>query len=130
MTASGYDMKAIWKSVGLALGVAGTLVACAQVERQPGDKVDFYKPVQARQCDAPGATSENLQLELAALENAGVLVDDASCGHDGRMYPAVCGAPTGEVWLIRIDAGSEEGARAAGFQPVPANASLQTRACR
>jgi len=51
------------------------------------------------QCYPGGSSLQELQLQLVA---AGIRVLSSSCGGDGRAYPAMCGAPTGEIGVFGV----------------------------
>lgn len=66
------------------------------------------------QCEPVAVTRTQ---SAAKLTTAGIEVRRSSCGNfEGRAYPAVCGAPTGEILLHDIPASGLEAARAAGFE--------------
>ncbi|RMX07968.1 hypothetical protein D8I35_02250 [Corticibacter populi] len=93
------------------------LAACGSVGGQapqsPQGHAEVVKPLGSRQCEGGGSTLEQLQVQLAG---AGVRVLAAAQGSDGRMYPAVCGAPDGRVGVFTIPAGQVDAAANAGFQ--------------
>jgi hypothetical protein len=66
------------------------------------------------QCSPPAVTRAQ---SAAKLTSAGIDVRRSSCGHiEGVVYPAVCGAGTGEILLHDIPDESLAAAEAAGFQ--------------
>ncbi len=98
------------------------LAGCAPTVPQPAaaaapqpSVVMVFKSRGSVQCGDRGTAPELMRGEL---ERAGVRVRSASCGSDGRMYPAVCGGATGEINLFEIDAADAERARALGFAPI------------
>lgn len=81
-----------------------------------GEVVVFEAGPHLAQC-APVAIT--LRQSAAKLASAGVDVRGSSCGHiEGVMYPAVCGAGTGQILVHDIPAGSLVAARGAGFEQV------------
>ena len=64
------------------------------------------------------------------LEIAGVQVDAARCGTDGRMRPAVCGGGTGELNVFDIASGDLPKAQALGFVPLRSLRDAEVVPCR
>ena len=100
-----------------ALGLAACAVPppAADAGASVSTPLKVFKPRGSVQCGDRGTAPETMRGEL---ERAGVRVASASCGSDGRMYPAVCGGGTGEINLFEIDAADAERARALGFAPL------------
>lgn len=71
----------------------------------------------SRQCE-PGDPGSLLRGERQLAE-AGIHVLAARKGRDGRIYPAVCGGPTGSMDVYRIPARDLDRARALGFVRFP-----------
>lgn len=94
-----------------ALGAACTTVA-APVHASAGVAVPVAQSLGTRQCESGGRT---LQALAQSLRDAGVNVLAQACGHDGRMRPAVCGAPDGMLGIIEIPADQLAKARSMGF---------------
>lgn len=67
------------------------------------------------QCETGGPTAESL---AQALRDAGIPVAAVGCGHDGRMRPAVCGAPDGRLAIVEIPADRRTQAEALGWRPL------------
>src|SRR5687767_1630923 len=63
--------------------------------------VSFYKSRGTGQCGPAGAPLSDFQRQLA---DAGVRVVAASCGTDGRAYPAACGSPDGAIVIFELPA--------------------------
>ena len=77
---------------------------------------DVFKPAGSRQCEPDSGTSEAaLRAELATQ---GITVLGYRPGHEGRMYPAVCGAPTGRLHVFAIPAAQVPAAEALGYRPL------------
>lgn len=77
---------------------------------------EVFKPDGSRQCEPDsGMSAVALQAELAAQ---GITVLGQRTGHDGRIYPAVCGAPTGRTQVFTIPAELVPAAEALGYRPV------------
>lgn len=75
--------------------------------------IDVFRATGGRQCEDRGESLSALEQRLAA---AGVRVESAACGTDGRMYPSVCGAPDGRIGIFAVPADQLDAARRAGFQ--------------
>jgi hypothetical protein len=75
----------------------------------------------AHQCQADGTTPEASAQQLI---NAGVDALKSYCGQrTGVVFPAVCGAPTGDILLHEIRAANLPDAEKLGFQSVAALAA-------
>jgi hypothetical protein len=89
--------------------------------------VTLYKSFGSVQCTGGGVSLEAMQQQLAA---AGIQVLSASCGTDGRMYIAVCGAGDGRVGIFEVPATQAEAASALGFAPLSVLPGATKGACR
>lgn len=100
------------------IGLAG--ISCTEdgeMARSPGEgeaqAVVFEAGPHVGQCEGPVVTPAQSAAKLTA---AGIEVERSSCGHRvGVMYPALCGAQTGELILHDIPESQLEAARGAGF---------------
>lgn len=92
-----------------------------------GRGVAFYKSFGSVQCTGGGVSFEAMRQQLAA---AGIQVLSASCGTDGRMYIAVCGAGDGRIGIFEVPAAQAEAALALGFAPLSNLPGATTGACR
>jgi hypothetical protein len=86
-----------------ALGAACTTVAAP---------VAVVRSLGTRQCEAGGTTPAALAQKL---RDAGLSPLAPGCAHDGRMRPAVCGAPDGRLALVEIPHAQLARAQALGF---------------
>ena len=103
--------KRVWMMVA-----AITLNACADLGRvAPGSGVSVYKYVGSRQCEGGGTPVEKMMRQLS---EAGIPVINVHCGTDGRMYPAMCGAPDGRIGILEVPEGKVSAAAALGFAPL------------
>lgn len=96
--------------------VATTLMlsACAPMgSAAPG--IDVYKYMGSKQCSGGGIP---LATMMRQLSDAGVPVKNVSCGTDGRMYTAMCGAPDGRIGIMEIPEHKVAAAAALGFAPL------------
>ena len=100
----------------------------AEVERDE-DVMSMYKSVGSVQCGENLITRENLADEVAALQRVGVDVVSADCGLDDMMYASVCGAGTGEVWIIEVPSRHEGKAASTGFTRVPPGVEYAIKSC-
>lgn len=94
----------------LASATVAFLVACGGIEEQPTSVV--YRSLGSRQCEGGGLTLLQTQ---SILEAAGVQVLSASCGNDGLMRVALCGANDGKIALLDIPQSQNQLALSAGF---------------
>ena len=85
----------------LLISVACLLAACSGDPGSGGaDTARVYTGTGARQCETDGLS---LERSAQALVEAGIDVLDSSCGvMTGVAFPAVCGAPTGEILVHEI----------------------------
>jgi hypothetical protein len=104
--------------------VIATLSSCGGENgpTPPPDDVNAYviKSRGAVQCTTaamPLATLER-QLTDAGVQlvgHSGTEIVVPSCGVDGRVYPSLCGSPTGQIGIFLIPATQIQRASAAGF---------------
>lgn len=78
------------------------------------------------QCETSGPTATAL---AQSLRDAGVRVQAVACAHDGRMRPAVCGAPDGRLAVADIAAAQRSLAEALGWKPLSAWPAAQREPC-
>jgi hypothetical protein len=109
-----------------ALGTACAGVAAPPAPTLPGPTLPVAAALGSRQCEgggtAPAAWAQRLR-------EAGVTVSAVGCGHDGRMRPAVCGAPDGQLMVLEIDSTQLPAARALGFRPLSEWPGATRRPC-
>lgn len=84
------------------------------------------QPLGTRQCEDGGRTPQAL---AQALREAGVAVQALACGHDGRMRPAVCGAPDGRLALVQVPEDQAARAQALGWVPLAGLRDAQRQPC-
>lgn len=108
-----------------ALLPLGLLPGCASTAA-PGETLVMARPLGTLQCEPDGPTAASL---ASALREAGVTVRAVGCGHDGRMRPAVCGAPDGRLAVAEIPAGQQARAAALGWQPLSTWPEAQRQPC-
>ena len=102
--------------LALMMTAAMTLSACADLGRvAPASGVSVYKYVGSRQCEGGGTPVEKMMRQLS---EAGIPVINVHCGTDGRMYPAMCGAPDGRIGILEVPEGKVSAATALGFAPL------------
>lgn len=100
--------------VGLALATAGCVSGAANVTTN-APVTEVYRSLGSKQCEGGGKSAAQLRTELEAAK---VRVRETTCGHDGRMHPAMCGAGDGKIAIFLIAAQDLARARAAGFVPL------------
>lgn len=97
----------------IVLAAALVLSACADFGRGvPAPGVSVYKNVGSKQCSGGGTS---LATMMRQLSDGGVPVMNVSCGTDGRMYPAMCGAPDGRIGILEVPEAKVSAATALGF---------------
>ena len=129
-----------------ALSVAALLAACASAPgggaagggsagagaapaAAPGT-VAVWAALGTRQCDRQANDEKQAIARLRAkLQAATVVVKGESCGSDGRVRPAACGAADGRIGVFDISAPQLRAAQAAGFAPFEAKAGAERRRC-
>lgn len=115
----------------LLLPLVLMLGACSQPEVMGETQiVALYKSLDTRQCEASTVTQASLRQEVARLVAAGIEPVLAQCAHDGRIYPAVCGAPTGAAWLIQVTVPQVALAESQGYQPLDLRSPAEALACQ
>jgi hypothetical protein len=83
-------------------------------------------PLGTRQCEAGGTTPQAL---AQALRAAGLTVLAVGCGDDGRMRPAVCGAPDGRLAVVELPAEQAARAQSLGWVPLSSLRGAQRLPC-
>ncbi|MBJ6799145.1 hypothetical protein [Geomonas propionica] len=86
-----------------------------RVMDDPGPAVTYYRPLGSLQCTGGGKTVAEIEHEL---RKAGITVNRAACGVDGRMHAMVCGAPDGRIAIFEIPAQQAVSAAALGLKPL------------
>lgn len=97
----------------ISVVVLAALSACAdfgRVAQVPG--INVYKYVGSKQCNGGGTP---LATMMRQLSDAGVPVMNVSCGTDGRIYPAMCGAPDGRIGILEVPEAKVSAVGALGF---------------
>lgn len=87
----------------------------------------LYKYAGSKQCFGGGTTLQALQRELAGK---GIRVLASSCGTDGRVYAATCGAPDGRIIIFEVPANQAAVAQSLGFAPLATLPEASRVACR
>ncbi|MBU5612423.1 hypothetical protein [Geomonas azotofigens] len=101
----------------VSLLLACTLLAgCrCRLKDPPPSGTRYYVPLGSLQCTGGGKSVAELEQQL---RKAGITVNRTACGVDGRMYPAVCGAPDGRIGIFEIPADQAGSAAALALQPL------------
>ncbi len=98
----------LWCAIG------GLLAACNEGESVFPAKSLVYESSGKLQCQQNGLTP---QQSAARLAGAGIEVLASGCGVvTGTAFPAVCGAPTGEILLHEVPLAELEAADRLGFR--------------
>lgn len=102
----------------LLISVVATMAlnACSTFEPASTEpRVSVYKYVGSVQCKGGGTP---LSAMMRQLSDGGIPVLDVSCGTDGRMYPAVCGAADGRIGILAVPEARVAAAKTLGFLPL------------
>ena len=101
--------------------------ACTTTPATSATPVAVVKTLGQRQCEGGGTTAAAL---AQALRDAGVQVLAQACAHDGRMRPAVCGAPDGVMAWFEIPGDQLAKAQALGFVAMASLPDARRQDCR
>lgn len=109
------------------LGLALSACAGTSTSGAPVDTLEVYTSAKSLQCQGGGRTLAEMQ---AKLVQAGVTVQSAACGADGRMRIQQCGAGDGRILIYTVPAAQASAASAAGFRPLANLPDASRQACR
>jgi hypothetical protein len=117
----------------LILAAASLMTGCGAQDNSQATQpqgISLYKATGSRQC-APAAAAHQQRLldAVNSLAGAGVRVLESSCGNDGLMHITLCGAETGEIWIVTVTPESRDKALAQGFRPLQEAPQAQSAAC-
>jgi hypothetical protein len=111
-------MEIIGRSIArcfLAFPAIAMLFGCSGGESkappQPAS-VSVYKTAGAVQCTGGGLSIEDLRRQLDSAE---ISIHSAGCGSDGKMYPAACGQPDGQIGIFEVPESQVQAAAKLGF---------------
>lgn len=121
-------LAAAFISLSMLPGLAGCEAHKADIP-PPVRSVELFLSTGKRQCDATFNTQQQLARAVQALERAGVKVLSASCGTDGLMHPAMCGASSGEVWIMSVSEVDAASAKRLGYQPITEQSQAHPSPC-
>lgn len=97
----------------IAIALAVLSASCVSATPTPmHSTVRVLKSTGGVQCADSGS---NLATLTQALEAAGLKVLSASCGTDGRMRAAMCGAPDGRIAIFELAAEDAPAAAKLGY---------------
>ncbi|MDP5210641.1 hypothetical protein [Microbulbifer sp. 2205BS26-8] len=121
------EEQTVEKEPQIAEGPAQTEVAAKPTVPDPGVLVWVYRASGRKQCEGGGMT---MQQSLARLQENGVTVQASRCGmRTDRMYPSMCGAPTGDILLHQVSMDALEATLELGYNPAE-QVQYQTVECR
>jgi len=102
--------------VGLLASVTCLVSACTQFGPQALPlSVPVYQYIGSKQCQGGGTA---LATMMRKLSDAGIPAMNVSCGTDGKMYPAMCGAPDGRIGIVGVPEDKVAAAAKLGFAPL------------
>jgi len=111
----------------LAMTIVGATAIYGGVEAAGSPaSVKVYKYMGSKQCNGGGRTLAVLKRHLI---ESGITVLAASCGVDGNLYPAVCGAADGRIGIFEILASKAQSALPDGFLPLETLPDAQIVPC-
>lgn len=111
-----------------AMAIALAATACQSAPPPPaGAPAVLYQHAGSKQCERGGKTLDALKQELSA---AGVQVQSASCGQDGRMYAQACGMPDGRILVVHVAQAHAASASRLGLEPLRELSEAVTVPCR
>lgn len=89
----------------------------------------FYRASGSLQCSPTINTDAELEKVITSLKASGINVTSGTCGTDGMAHIALCGAASGDIWLISTRGTTADMMRPHGFAPVTELPTYQTMAC-
>jgi hypothetical protein len=97
--------------------LAAAISGCAATPpRETNGTEEIFKPEGSIQCrPESGVSAAELRAELEAMR---IPILAYRHGHDGMIYPAVCGAPTGRIHVFSIPVAKLAAAQARGYRRV------------
>ena len=108
----------------IVTGAVAALGAACAAEAPP---LSVAISLGTRQCAAGGQQPEDLARRLT---ESGVRVLAQTCGTDGRMRPAMCGAADGRLAIFEIPAAQWTAAQALGYVRLDTMPDAQREPCR
>ena len=115
--------------MAIALGTTSFAVTACGDDAKSIDESVYYGSTGSVQCGPSLFTASNVSALAEKLTNAGVFVGAISCGNDGLPHSAICGAPTGDIWLIMAARSKTETLRSLGFAPFSELSSISEVPC-
>lgn len=99
----------------LTLLVPALLLAACGDRATQEDSVEVYMATGAVQCEGGGKSLEEM---ARGLRESGIEPLGQSCGHDGMMRPAVCGAADGSIGIFIVSTSDQNASGELGFEPL------------
>ncbi len=90
--------------------------------------VKVFKSAGALQCEPQSGSLPDVMRK--ELEKAGISVKAVACGHDGKMYTAMCGSPNGAINIFEIPIRKVSQAVMLGFAKLDSIAGLKETPCQ
>jgi len=92
------------------------LVACGGGDDNlPDANISLYKYAGSVQCTGGGMSLPEMARQLT---DAGIPVLTSTCGYDGYVYVAMCGAGNGRIGIFEVPAAQVHAASAMGSAPL------------
>ena len=108
-----YSPASVKQPLPIALAVAAFVCACTSTEAAgPQQTVRIFKSLGSVQCSGGGSDLAALSRQLAT---AGVRIESSTCGTDGRMHTALCGANDGRIAIFEVEEKDLQSAAKLGF---------------
>jgi hypothetical protein len=101
-------------------------ISCGNID-STSTNVRVYKSAGSVQCYGGGTPISAMQMQLT---HARIQVHTASCGVDGNMYAAVCGAADGIIGIFEVPSTEQQAATSLGFAPLTNLPAATTVACQ
>lgn len=116
----------------LMMSIGGIVLLPTQLAARPAPPptthlVKIYKYQGSLQCQGGGLSLKQMRQQLL---RAGIKAVKSSCGVDGMIYPAVCGAPDGKINIFTINSKSLVKAQSQGFDLLKNLPDAQSTNCK
>ena len=115
-------------AVAMASVLLAAAASCAGADSSsPPGTIRVFKSLGSVQCAAAGVDLRTLEKQL---DDAKLKVLSSSCGSDGRMHAAMCGASDGRIAIFELSAKDAESAAKLGFNAIGALPEAKLLPCK